>query len=49
MIICDDSCNAPDPIEPVAVDGDLDGVADCNDNCPLIANADQDDSDEDLV
>lgn len=32
-IACDGSCNAPEPVMPIAIDSDEDGVADCNDIC----------------
>lgn len=34
---------------PVAADADADGIADCIDNCPLISNADQTDSNNDGI
>jgi hypothetical protein len=34
---------------PVAIDTDTDGVLDCNDNCPLVSNANQADIDSDTL
>jgi hypothetical protein len=42
-----DTDGAGDPACPAPVDGDHDGVIDTADNCPLIANADQLDTDAD--
>lgn len=49
VIACDATCFSEEPIMPVALDSDSDGVADCDDNCDMNANPDQADADEDDI